>query len=187
MGSLRSYLIATIISVFALSAFAFGDPWTLENIHAADYRAYDGGVIQLPEGFELYSSTGGREYGDIWDRDLTTYTFTAASAEFVACSWAYETYDFGGAYWDPAGYVLNGVFHQLSDDSLPYLGTEQGFLSVRLNPGDTFGFYVLSLDSLEGPGAITVTPTDIPVPEPSSLALLAAVVLGWAVRRRAIA
>ena len=114
--------------------------------------------------------------------DLATYTQTFDTAQTVSFSWVYKTDDCCGAYWDPAGYVLNGSRTELSVEGDPLVGSS-GYMSVDVAAGDTFGWYVLSRDSELGAGILSVSV----VPEPGNVALMLAGLgaLGFAARRRA--
>lgn len=93
-------------------------------------------------------------------------------------NWFYETMDVDGPSLDPAGYYLNGNHIQLSNDSGPNL--QSGMVTIAsLSPGDTFGFYVYTVDDVLGPARLTVTG----VPEPGTFALLGVGGLALLVRR----
>lgn len=113
----------------------------------------------------------------------TTYTETFQSSGTMFFDWAYVSHDINDGDWldtyfDPAGYVLNGVWHQLPynvfDDSplRRYLYTvSSGSTSVDIAAGDTFGWYVMSLDNCCGPAELTVWHARF-VSEPGAVALL---------------
>ncbi len=92
--------------------------------------------------------------------------------------WVYQTSDCCGPSWDPAGYYLNGSYIQLSNDSGPDL--QSGMVTIAsLSPGDSFGFYVYTVDDIEGPASLKITG----VPEPGTFALLGVGGLALLVRR----
>ena len=140
----------------------------------------DTGGASISGAFPSFTLTG----SDLFDLkdDVATYTQTFAAAQAVAFTWSYATLDCCGGEWDPAGYVLNGVRHQLSLDGAPLQGSA-GAATVEVAAGDVFGWYVESLDSSQGPGILSVSV----VPEPASVALLLAGLgaLAYAARRRA--
>ncbi|WP_299768629.1 BspA family leucine-rich repeat surface protein [uncultured Dokdonia sp.] len=72
----------------------------------------------------------------------------------ITFDWTYATDD--GAEFDPFGYLLNGVFTELTDiagDEFNQSGTE----AVMLSNGDTFGFRAFTLDNTFGPATTTIT------------------------------
>ena len=159
--------IASVLCL-AMPAVSHADTYTLTNSNGGD-----GYIVGSAPSFQLFGADN--DAGAIY----TAYTTTASAAETVNFDWSYTTFDTAGSYWDPAGYVLNGVYTQLSTN-----GDTSGTRSVNLLAGDTFGFYVYSVDSVAGRGELYVNMA--PTPEPSSLLLLSSGLLGMAgiVRRR---
>lgn len=80
----------------------------------------------------------------------------------VNFDWFYQTQDTGPAF-DPAGYLLNGVFNQITDNA----GSDfqSGLEDVAVQQGDIFGFIVHSNDGVKGPAQLTVTPYGFPPTE----------------------
>jgi hypothetical protein len=158
----------------------------------------DGRVDLLPGGgFDVFGSDNGRPFpfgGPI--ASLTSYTATAGGAETLTFDWTYTTHDLSGAQFDPGGYIVNGVQHQVSPvSSDPGLYTgEAGQVVLNLAAGDTYGFYIFSTDSETGRADIRVTPfagVDAEslvagVPEPATWAVMIVGFfgLGAALRRR---
>lgn len=167
-------LCISAVLCLGMSAVSHADTYTLANSNGGD-----GYIIDSTPSFQLFGADN-----DI-GANYTTYTTTASAAETVNFDWKYTTFDSDGSVWDPAGYLLNGVYTQLSTNG----NTEgqvdsSGMTSVNLLAGDTFGFYVYSVDSVAGRGELAVNMA--PTPEPSSLLLLSSGLLGMAgvVRRR---
>jgi hypothetical protein len=105
--------------------------------------------------------------------NYTTYTAVASKAMTINLDYQYTTYDCCGSYWDPAGYVINGVYTQLSPgSSAPLYQSPWSKLSFSVNAGDTYGVYVYSVDSILGRGEIAVA-----APEASTWAMM---MLGFA-------
>jgi hypothetical protein len=168
------------------------DVFTLQDTNNGD-----GFVTLLPNGFDLFGANNGTSkiFTSIPLSSLTSYTATASQVETLIFGWTYESSDFGGTQYDPGGYILNGVQHQLSTTG-PAPGLASGALTFNLAPGDKYGFYIFSTDSQAGradirvaraTGAPTLDSVDLdPVPEPATWAMMIAGFfgLGLALRRQ---
>jgi len=145
--------------------------WTLSNDNGGD-----GSIAGAYPAFTLTGSNNGDPATDGFD-NTTFYTQTFASAAIVTFTWQYASADTGSTAYDPAGWVLDDVETQLSLNGDP--GTaSSGTWTVSVNAGDTFGFYVFSVDSLYGAGTLAINealpPPPPPIPEPRDAALLMA-------------
>ena len=137
----------------------------------------DGFVVAISDTrFDLYGSN------DEIDDNIATYGTTAAMGQVVSGQFRYLTKDFDGSNFDPAGYFINNDFFQLSAPDMPSYSYNSGTFSFTVNPGDTYGFYVSTLDGRLGRGILTIGA----VPEPQSWAMLIAGfgLVGAALRRR---
>jgi hypothetical protein len=97
-----------------------------------------GGGVDLsgaPNSVTLTSSNSGTG-GDV------DFTITAVAAALWSFDWVYWTDDSDGPTYDPAGYLLNNTFFQLSPGS--------GHVDVAISAGDVIGFR-MSLASVRTP------------------------------------
>jgi hypothetical protein len=102
----------------------------------------------------------------------TLIQITIPTTYFLSFDWAYNTTDSGGPVWDMAGYILNGIFTQLSDDA--GANSQAGsILGLAVVAGDVFGFYVDSVDDDFGRATLTIdTFVAEDAPEPSTVVML---------------
>jgi len=146
------------------SAQAFGftgayDPsnWTLQNNNTNGYVD----TSNAPSSITIIGGNlGGSGPGQ------TTYTTTVALiGGLLSFNWSYGTADFS-PFWDPFGFVLNGAFTQLTDNSGPR--EQSGTFSTTLAQGDIFGFGINTRDNQVGRANATISDFAAPVPEPAS-------------------
>lgn len=163
--------IAALMAI-GVAGVANAATWTLTNTNGGD-----GFVNAIPGGFDLFGADNGV------GATSTTNLAVASVATTVTYNWVYTTNDCCGSVYDPAGYVINDVFTQLSIDSSagPGAGDASGSITLNVGAGQDYGFYVNSTDSILGRADIAVTA----VPEPASWALMMVGVgaLGFALRR----
>ncbi len=137
----------------------------------ANTNGGNGYVTVTSNGFILVGSNNESGSGS-----YTTYTDIASSSSSYTFTYkyTYTTNDEDGGSWDPAGYILGGSYHQLSLNSLNEGESVSGVVTLNVLAGQTFGFYVHSLDNLWGAGQIAVTNT----PLPAALPLFGSALLG---------
>lgn len=102
---------------------------------------------------------------------MTSFTIVAAGSGTVMFDWDYQTNDIDGPGLDQAGYLLNGIRHQFSNDS--GANSQNSSASFDVIAGNTFGFYIDSFDSKLGAASLTISSFSAPVPEPGQAAMLA--------------
>ena len=102
----------------------------------------------------------------------TDFTIAAPTAGTVSFDWNYSTLD-GSPSFDPFGYLLNGAFTKLTDDSGATTQSGSAFFSVL--SGDVFGFRQNTIDSGFGRASTTISnfngptaavPASVPGPLP---------------------
>ena len=132
-------------------------------------RAVDDAPVPPPEGREGLHHPIGSPFTD------------AVASGPLNFHWSYFSTDSGT--YDSAYFLLNGVPTFLADNG----SQGSGNFSIALTSGSIFGFRVHTADNLFGDGELTISQFSAPVPEGSTLSLLALGALGVAMvmRRRA--
>lgn len=115
---------------------------------------------------------------------VTSPVLTAPSASTLTFDWLYTSFDVDGATWDPAGYYLDASFFQLTNDAGS--SSQSGTVSFAVASGQTYGFYVSSVDNFGGGATIQATQATqvTQVPEPGTLALLGLGLFGLVAAKR---
>ena len=80
----------------------------------------------------------------------------------VVFNWSYQTFDVEPLF-DPAGYSVDGVFTQISDNDGD--NTQTDVETVPVLAGETFGFVVRTTDGIEGEARTFFTPEEFPPTE----------------------
>ncbi|PYL87858.1 MAG: hypothetical protein DMF17_01240 [Verrucomicrobia bacterium] len=181
--SLTRYALATAgLAAVAMPAAAKADfsgyyapsHWTLTNTGGSTNGFVD--TSGAPASITLHG--GSSQSGTAGDTD---FTIAAAASGMLNFHWSYFSTDSGT--YDSAYFLLNGVPTFLADNGSQGMGD----FSIALTSGNIFGFRVHSADNLFGDGELTVSNFNAPVPEGSTLSLLALGALGVVIvmRRRA--
>jgi hypothetical protein len=139
----------------AAQAAGFGDSynpsaWTLTNDNADGY-------VNTNEALGSFVLTGGNK-GDGYGAGSTTYGTTILNPGTVSFNWDYSTADWSGGY-DPAGWSLNGVFTQLSNNTTK---SSSGSVTTLVKAGDIFGFFVNTVDNVLGAANLKVSSFSAP-------------------------
>lgn len=186
--AMQHRLVRVLVTILCLSALAsagevFGGVftgdfapanWTLSNSSEGD--GYQ--VVNSSTSVSVFGANNGAS------SNYTTFTIAAPASGTVDVSWLYNTFDCCGSQWDPAGYVINGTYYQLTVSNGNVGVSQTGDVSFLVNAGDIFGFYVYSPDSCCGAGEITVTPM-AGIPEPATFGyLMGGLAALWFARRR---
>ena len=180
--SLSRYALATAgLAAVAMPAAAKADfsgyyapgNWTLTNTGDSNGFVDTSGA---PASITLHG--GSSQSGNPGDTDFTIATAAAGTVSF---NWSYFSTDTGT--YDSAYFLLNGTPTFLADNG----SQGSGNFSITLSNGDILGFRVHTADNLFGDGELTISEFSAPVPEGSTLSLLALGALGVAMvmRRRA--
>ncbi len=122
--------------------------------------------------------TGGNNLTDA--AGTTLFSITVPADTVLTFDWTYTTDDTGGAYYDPAGYEIDGTKTQLSPVGSLQGFTESGVTTVDLTAGETFAFYVYTRDNEGGAATLDISTGSVPAPEPSSLIMLGSALLALA-------
>jgi flagellin len=111
--------------------------------------AGNGGITGSFPNFTLFSADNG---------SAGTYVYSAAGAGIgMTFDFTYTTFDVDGASWDPAGYEINGVRTQLSNNSLTQGQSNSGTRTVNYPVGATFGWYITTNDGQAGKAQLVIS------------------------------
>jgi len=104
----------------------------------------------IPPEFNVITISSDNGSGSVGTTDLVVNVTTSVSVSF---DWSYTTAD--GPGFDSFGYIINGVYTQLTDPTGPL--NQTGNATVPLTAGQIFGFRSRSEDGTFGPSTTTVS------------------------------
>lgn len=146
----------TILSLLLLCSFSLHAqfdgsyaPALWSEIHIPDC---DNGYVETGSAPTSITITGAESGCNQGDPSVTAYEITLAACGTISFQWNYQTSDCQGPYWDPFGYLLNGIPVQLTEDGSTNSGDndQSGFVSVPVEVGDVFAFFAFSRDNYCG-------------------------------------
>ncbi len=160
--------IVSTLSVPIMSAYAGGSLFSgVYDVSNWDTELNGGDGNVLAENTSDVLITG--DDSDQGQTD-TSFSLVMPCDGNVGFNWDYRTLDGDDdPVFDPAGYSVDGVFTQISDDGGDFV--QNGMETVPVLAGQTFGFVVRTTDGFEGEASAFFTPTEFP-PEECAPSLL---------------
>lgn len=179
--SMLSAAVAAGLLGFSMSASADFSGYYAPAQWAIGHTADDFGNVDTMGAPGSITLIGSDSNSALFPFSRVDFTIVAQGAGTFSFDWAYASTDSFGAAYDPAGYILGTIAagqFQLTDDG----GTNAqfGHVSVQVVAGDVIGFHVTSLDNAGGSASLTLSNFSAPVPEPTSVAMMALGLLGLA-------
>ncbi len=107
-------------------------------------------LAQMPGTFDVITISSDNQSGAVGNTD---FTVAVTADETVSFDWDYSTDD--GAAFDQFGYLVNGVYTQLTDAA--GANNQSGNATVTLVTGDVFGFRSSSEDGLFGAATTVIS------------------------------
>ena len=106
----------------------------------------DNGFVQTETAPGSIVITGAEAGCNQGDPSFVAYEITLTSCGTLSFEWKYQTSDCQGPYWDPLGYLLNGIPVQLTLDGSTTGGdnNQSGLVSILVDEGDVFSFYIFA-------------------------------------------
>ncbi len=140
----------------------------------------------LAPAFDFFYKLVGSD-SDTGSSIVTSMTFTGFEGIVkFATTWAYNSYDVDGPFFDPFGLILNGTEIQLTDNGDD--NAQGGQYEFTVSPSDSFAFYIDAIDDTLGKAEAWIFGEGdlAPVPLPAALPMAAAglMVLGGMASRR---
>jgi hypothetical protein len=144
------WLLALLATGPAFSRAAFTGPyqpanWTLTNTNAD-------GTVDLSLAPAQILLVGGDNHSLL--AGVTEWKVAITNAATLQFNWSYFTRDDLSGPWDRAGWRLNTNSVELARNNSTNLA---GQVSINVNPGDEFAFWVRTEDNMVAPGELTIT------------------------------
>lgn len=150
-------LVRTIAVAASVGAAALGAATSAAAVTYTIQDPADGMVIQSVAdqttfGYAIFGSNDGQ------DGIQTGFAGTAGATEVLTVSgnFLYQTLDIDGSFWDPLILLVGGVETDLAP-GLSFAGSAIGTFSFSVLAGQSFSFFIRSLDGAEGIGFASVT------------------------------
>jgi len=155
----------------------FIQAYDLANFTLTNQNA-DGAAV-TPDGGSSVVFTGGNNGSGL--SGSTDLTIAAAISGLVSFQYSYLSLDTPG--FDTAGFLVNGLFTQLTDTS-----GDSGKTAFSIAAGQRFGFRMTTFDNQGEPGILTISNFSAPssaaaAPEPATWLLALAAFAAFAARR----
>ncbi len=156
-------LYLLLLSSFSLQA-QFGGSYAPALWSPIHIPACDNGFVHTATAPGSITITGAEAGCNQGDPSVIAYEITLTSCGTISFHWDYQTSDCQGPYYDPFGYLLNGIPVQLTLDGSPTGGdnNQSGFVSVSVDVGDVFSFYVFSRDNYCGEAHVAISKFNAP-------------------------
>jgi len=162
----------TMVGLQPASAAGFSgdyapDYWSVINLGSAT-NANSGGFVDetlVPTSVTLVGSNSNPQVPAGPGETYYLTELAGSIASYVSFNYSYGTFDLPNGGFDPFGVVVNNVFTLLAD-----LDGQSGSYTFLVNPGEEFGFGVLTTDNIGGAGFATISNFNVtPVPTPALL------------------
>lgn len=153
-SALYSYDVEYDDNCYGVNAVGFADEFEPANWNVSNSNGGNGFVdaTDAPNSVIITGSDFGFFFGPTNNTDYCI-TIPGDFAGTLAFDWDYNTSDVGGPGFDRFGYVIDGVFTQLTNNGGST--TQNGLVSIMLMPGQTFCFRIESTDQGFG-AAVTI-------------------------------
>lgn len=175
---MRKYVFLVLFLCFGTANASFVGEYAVSNWT----QSLDGGTIDLsgaPNSITLTSSDVNADGDGDFPSSSTDFTIASTADGVVSFDWFYTTTDIDGSTFDPFGWILNGIFTQLSVNEL--FGTQSGLTTFNVLAGDIFGFSQRATDSDLGSAFTRISNFSAPavVPIPAAAWLFGSALLGF--------
>lgn len=164
MANVAASLLLTVgtVTAFASNASAaFIGYYAPSNWTTTDFNS--NGTVDISGAPDSIVVIGGDNQSGI--SGTTDFTIAAQESGTWSFSWSYDSFDNVGDA-DRGGYLLNGVFTQLAQNSdVENNGFQPvtGSVSLAVNQDDIIGYRVRTLDNNSFPGQLTVSNFNAPI------------------------